>query len=389
MNCESMFHESYSRARDYKRRFLRDALEKECRDLMRTVCDFQISDEDYENVVLPYWRKYNAKPEKFWFECYGSMTHEIDPRYIPLDLYFNELIPYLNNMEFAWATTDKCYLDQRFLSVKTPATVCRCMSGLYYDDSMKPIGEERAIKLCLVFEGKIIVKPSLYSHSSRKTFSLDPGMMDEGTMLTIFRKSGANFIVQERVKQHKEMARLNPDTVNTIRVESLLTKEGVYIPSTDLRVGAKGESVVETGSGGYYCEIMEDNRLRDTAYRVDIISRFDEKGFETVDRVLMPSRDRMGGKYDETWRIPSMDQVREKVRKLHHMIPHIRFVGWDFTVDENGDPVLFEFNAAPGALVPQLITGKPMFGEMTDWVLDDFYLHRTLEKNHRQEYIFL
>ena len=46
-------------------------------------------------------------------------------------------------------------------------------------------------------------------------------------------------------------------------------------------------------------------------------------------------------------------------------------------------------NASPDAPITQLVTGKPMFGDRTDWVSDDFYIHRTLEKNHRQDYIFL
>lgn len=389
MNYESAFYESYAKARDDKRSFLRHALEEECLKMMQTSCDYKIRDEDYENIILPYWRKYNTEPKRFWFEFYGSKNRALNPYFIPADLYFNDLIPYLNNMEFAWATADKCFLDRRFLSVKMPATVCKCISGLYYDRSQNPISEESAIKLCLAFQGKMIVKPSIYSHGSRNTFSIDPLTMDEKKMLAVFRKSGANFIVQDRVKQHKELALLNPDTVNTIRVLSILTNEGVYIPGAFLRVGAKGESVIEAGSGGYYCDISDDNRFADMAYHVDVIAHFDETGFESREHILIPVSDRMGGKYKETYRVPSMDKIRDKVRELHYMIPHLRFVGWDFTVNENGEPVLFEFNSAPGAPIAQLVTGKPVFGEKTDWVLDDFFIHRTLEKNHRQTYIYL
>ena len=84
-----------------------------------------------------------------------------------------------------------------------------------------------------------------------------------------------------------------------------------------------------------------------------------------------------------------MDEIREKTKELHYLIPHFRFVGWDFTVDENGDPILFEINTHPDATLIQIVTGKPLFGEKTDWILDDFYIQRTLEKNHRQNYFFL
>lgn len=389
MNYESAFKKSYAQARDDKRRFLRIALEAECRKMMETACDFRISYGDYEKVILTYWEKYNIIPDKFWFEFYGSKNHVSNPSFIPGDIYYNDLIPYLNNMEFARATADKCFLDQRFLSVKMPVTVCKCMSGLFYDSNMDPISEENAVKLCLAFQGEMIIKPSIYSCSSRNTLSIDPEMMDDKKMQAVFQRLGTNFIVQGRVKQHNNLALLNPDTVNTIRIHSLLLNDEVYIPGAWIRVGARGESVVEVGSGGYYCDILDDNRLADTAYRVDVIAYFDEKGFETREHILIPTSDRMGGKYKETYRIPSLDKIRDKVRELHYMIPHLRYVGWDFTVDENGDPILFEFNVSPDALIAQLVTGKPMFGDRTDWVLDDFYIHRTLEKNHRQEYIYL
>lgn len=235
----------------------------------------------------------------------------------------------------------------------------------------------------------MIVKPSLYSSCSRNTFSIDPLTMDEKKMLNVFNKSGANFIVQERVKQHKELALLNPDTANTIRVLSFLTDEEVYIPGAYIRIGAKGKSVIESGSGEYYCDILDDNSFAETSFRFDVIAHFDETGDDTREHVLTPASDRMGGKYMETYRVPSMDKIREKVKEFHYMIPHLRLVGWDFTVDEKGEPILFEFNCAPGAQSYQLVTGKSMFGEKTDWVLDDFFIHRTLEKNHRQTFIFL
>ena len=389
MSDESAAMKLYAMAREEKRRFLHDAIEEECRKMMETCCDFHISDDDYEKIILPYWGKYNIKPEKFWFELLGTKDHAVNPAFIPVDLYFNDLIPYLNNLEFGWATSDKCFLDRIFLSVKMPATVCKCISGLYYDSNMNLISEERAIKLCLAFEGEMIVKPSIYSALSRNISSIDSKTMDEKKMLGVFNKTGANFIVQGRVNQHKDLAVFNPETVNTIRVYSLLMNDEVYIPSVCLRVGAKGERFIESGNGGYNCDILDDNRLADTVYRADVIPYIDETGNETTEHILTPTNDRMGNKYNETYRIPSMDEIREKTKELHYLIPHFRFVGWDFTVDENGDPILFEINTHPDATLIQIVTGKPLFGEKTDWILDDFYIQRTLEKNHRQNYFFL
>lgn len=38
----------------------------------------------------------------------------------------------------------------------------------------------------------------------------------------------------------------------------------------------------------------------------------------------------------------------------------------------------------PGMGCPQIARCKPIFNERTDWILEDFFIHRTWEKNHRQ-----
>ena len=66
-----------------------------------------------------------------------------------------------------------------------------------------------------------------------------------------------------------------------------------------------------------------------------------------------------------------------------HLPPDRMPIGWDFTVDREGNPVLIELDVIPG-LRFQMTLGRPIFGEMTEWILDDFFLYRTLEKNQEQ-----
>ena len=123
--------------------FNRDLAEK-------IVCGWDEKDrrEQYRLAVLPYWKRYGRRPKSFWFELAGSRDHDMDPRYIPSDLYYLELLPYLNNFNFARATEDKNYLDLRFPDVKQAKTVCRRMAGEYYDGSMELIRRDDAVRLC-------------------------------------------------------------------------------------------------------------------------------------------------------------------------------------------------------------------------------------------------
>ncbi|WZL78695.1 hypothetical protein QBE55_00540 [Eubacteriales bacterium mix99] len=52
--------------------------------------------------------------------------------------------------------------------------------------------------------------------------------------------------------------------------------------------------------------------------------------------------------------------------------PHFRIIGWDFSVDELGDPVLIEYNGAPGM---NQISRGPLFGDLTEPALNTIFLH--------------
>ena len=82
--------------------------------------------------------------------------------------------------------------------------------------------------------------------------------------------------------------------------------------------------------------------------------------------------------------IPGIDRVLAEVKRIHPRMGHLKWIGWDFTLDEDGDPLLIEFNSAPGDSA-QRVCGRPLFGEMTDWILEDYFRRRTWEKNHRQD----
>lgn len=49
--------------------------------------------------------------------------------------------------------------------------------------------------------------------------------------------SETNYLVEEVVIRHESISRLNPSSVNTIRVYSVFYKQDVYITSATLRIG--------------------------------------------------------------------------------------------------------------------------------------------------------
>lgn len=355
-----------------KNHYFRRTMEMHNRGLVSTFAgdwDEKTKREEYREKVLPYWRRFGRRPDMYWFELAGSREQKMDPRYIPSDLYYIELLPYISNLPFRFALEDKSYLDIRFPDVKQAVTVCRRIAGEFYDEKMELIQPDDAVRLCLAREGELFIKPSLYTGFGRGIKSFVPSELASGPadespeekMRELFREVGANCIVQEKIRQHEVLSAFNPEAVSTIRVLSLFIEGKVYIPNVYLRVAVPGLSHVVVGSE-YNAEILPDGSI---SYKICL----EEGGWFD---------NRKDGIFDESLVIPGMDRVKETVKRLHPKVGHLKWIGWDFTLDEDGEPLLIEFNTTPGDNA-QRVCGRPLFGEMTDWVLEDFFHNRSLE----------
>lgn len=336
--------------------------------------------EAYREKVLPYWERFGYVPEEFWFEFSGSRDHVMDPRMIPLDLLYNEIVPYLNNMQLRTAVSDKAYCDTWFPDVKQAVTVCRRVSGIYYDDSMNIISEDEAVKLCLDSPGFLFVKPAVYTHSSKGITAADAGGLSDADVKRIFDATGMNFIVQQEIEQHPGLAALNPDSVCTVRINTLLMDDDVHILTEVMKVGAPGEKVPVHGKGSYFTQILGDGSLHERA--IFVYPKNEEYGATAYIAYWGDAKEY--GLYDESYRVPCLDELRRFAKKLHERIAHFRFAGWDLTLDRDGDPVLIEVNFSPGPFGGQLGACTPMFGDMTDRVLEDYFFERSLEKTQMQ-----
>ena len=368
---EDTYAEAFQTAKTAKRQYFKEILDRFNLDLLKTLDDGSWSrkdrDREYTDTVLPYWEKFGYTPEQFWFELNCSREQRMDPRFIPSDLYYNELLPYMNNLPFRYALQDKCSLDLRFPDVKQAETVCRRMAGVYYSPEMEVIDAGKAARLCLERKGNLFIKPSLYTAAGAGIQMFDPAESAEEDILKLFAETGTNFIVQEKIKQHGDIAVLNPDSVSTIRVVSLFIDGEVYVAHTMMRVGPPGQPHVAT-DGGYSVEILDDGRLYPRAYR--------DKG-----TWVCGSEE---GLYDDSVVIPGIGRVHDTVRKLHPKLPYFKWIGWDFSVDEEGDPVMIEFNTSPGDDI-QRVCGSPLFGDMTDRILDDYFNSRGMEDDQLKD----
>ena len=86
---------------------------------------------------------------------------------------------------------------------------------------------------------------------------------ETGTGLeALVRQIPCDLVIQKPVRQHPALSRLHPESVNTLRIVSLLTGERVKIYAVCLKIGVGKERVDNGCHGGIYCGVRPDGRLR-------------------------------------------------------------------------------------------------------------------------------
>ena len=168
----------------------------------------------------------------------------------------------------------------------------------------------------------------------------------------LFKKYKKNFIVEQAVIQHTELSRLNPRSLNTVRLGTFRRENEVVVLTSLLRMGRKGSKVDNVSVGGAFCDIENSGNLNSPAYVINPTGVYEENDF--------------GLKYDGVV-VPLFQQIVDEAKSIHMTLPYTRIIRTDFTVKDKNEVVLIELNLhSPG--VYQLI--GPALGNYTDEILE-------------------
>ena len=317
------------------------------------------SRKEFRQEVTRYWKKYGQNPKRYWYQIYCANQGSFDPRFIPDSIWYTKIQPYFNCTVFRSVYADKTMYDRYFAHLKQPETIIKNTAGHFYDGKGNWIPQDEAFKL-LCESTEFIIKPSLRSGGGREVRYVGPEDITPEKMEQLMKHYNANFVVQKLVRQHPDLARIHPKSLNTIRVMSLHYKGKVHILSAQLRMGSGDARVDNVSSGGMACAIVdrEGHLAEKSVTRKSQWTDHHPSGIAFRDIV-----------------VPSYDKVLSVVEQTHRVVPFFNIIGWDFAVDESGEPVFIEFNV--GCEQNQIGSGKPTFGDLTDEILDDVFIKKT------------
>ncbi len=262
-------------------------------------------------------------------------------------VYQNLLLPKLHKVDYRLnkdpRTTlfrDKNYFDIFLKHFKMPETVLRNVDGEFLTADYKLCKDPMSV---LNEYDELVFKGSMFSGQGRGVNRVKKD--DYKKMMQQYKE---DYIVQKIINQAPSLSKWNESSVNGVRILTLFWKGEIQILSNSFKVGVPGAFCNHTGNSKLV-GINDDGTLMNRVLDHRTLDETpDVWGIEAAGQVIE--------KYDEMKRLAILE---------HERYPHHRILGWDLTVDENGEVICLEFNAdVPGVNLCEHLHG-PFFAQRT------------------------
>ena len=142
----------------------------------------------------------------------------------------------------------------------------------------------------------------------------------------------SSYLIQERIYQHPKLASLCSSSINSIRLQTVMDKDGeIHAFGAGLRIGREGSTADNWAKGGVFVGIdMKTGLLMENGF---LKPRFGTSTKEHPDSHVV----------FKNFEIPFYKEAETLAVKLHGFLYRCHSVGWDIAITEYG-PVFIEGN---------------------------------------------
>lgn len=336
---------------------------------------WKLPQEKPSKEALEDFRRYKANLKKYGFSakrrdffvfCNYLMDKGNDPALIvPSYIVHCYLTAVFNPIPFNAYFEDKNNFDRILPKDWLPRTLLRRRDGFWYDRDYRKVTEPINILNSVDSQYGIIVKPARNSSSGRgiELFRKEKGkwlnLKDDKTLTHDLIQNcwgSSDLIIQSVIRQNEFFRKFCDTSVNTLRIvvyNSPLNDEKSLIWA-GLRIGKSGSLVDNTHAGGLMFGVSREGRI--AKYGAD---QFGNK-FREFNGLNFAKEDFL---------IPDFEKIVDLCLQMSdHLLPH-RFIAFDVAVNEDGVPMIIEYNLrAYGGWACQF-AGDPMFGDKTEEIL--------------------
>lgn len=337
--------------------------------------------EDEIAEIDQYWGKYRFAYPVIDYESFKTFKNRcgfFDVRHCPHNVRMNYLHPQLVNKKYWTPFRNKALMDYLYPDLPKPRTLARRMSDIYYDEDYKPITLEQLIEICLAHvkeTGKMIVKPG-GDHGGRGIVFLDRENASADLIKKILMKDMKNVAVvfQEVLRQSPFMDALNPTSVNTVRITTMLFKGRAIPLAAIVRVGKPGAGLDNWHSGGSLIGIdIHTGKLNNWAMAQDLThAPVIASGIDLTAQELF---------------VPNFETLKVNVCRAHYRLPYMKLISWDIALSYDNTPTFIECNFGGQLQLHEATTG-PVFGQYLDELLDEYLLKKFYIRFATEDFVY-
>lgn len=303
--------------------------------------------------IIEFWKPFyrSIKHELHWFEFYNSFCDNKEnlKYYIPDSIYYSIIDLYYTNPVRAKQIDDKNLYDLIFNGVRMPYTIVRKSNGMLLNNQYQAITTEEALKLCKSYRS-VISKEAVESEGGKgiRFFDFDSTTDQE---FIDWLDSSTEITIQEVIQQHSSLAKIHENSINTIRIITLMTDGSLHVLSSVLRMGVGKARVDNASSGGIVCGIDKNGCLKEYAYNIK-----GERWSQHPQGAIFKGMPIVGYQL-------CVDQVKSLAGRINGLS---RLISWDFAISPEGEPILIEVNLSFGQVDFHQICNGPILQELTD-----------------------
>src|SRR5690625_552263 len=320
-------------------------------------------DEDFTNEVQNYWLKHYGKAiDPYLHIASMNLTGKKETRLIPQSIMRKEILPVFNDYDKSLFYGDKNIYDMVIDPPRSVETVLRNINGNYFDATHESINLKSATEIILDHDRDLIIKTSQTNNGvgiEKITIRGSNIYFNDEivTLKDLEEKYEENFMVQNVLEQHPNMAAPHPASVNSLRMVTFRWKNEIRHLLTFARFGSDND--------------IRDNGDVDTSPRVGVkdSGEFDKIGVSQNGQTFT-HHPTTGFCFADLEPIPNFDEFKQFVIECHKKILHLNFASWDIVVGIDGKPVFLEVNFGGSTSFYQLASRRSIFGDLTDEVLE-------------------
>ena len=316
------------------------------------------------NELESFWNNY-SKTNGLFHALYLDKTSNYSKYYIPDDIYYLYIDPYFNDWDKAKVFDNKCFYHVMLPELTLPYEVCYRVNGMWFDHSFSQINKSELCDI-LLKEEKLFFKKATESEGGEGVYYYPSFNYKDDIYNAINQMGEGDIVVQRSIVQNEQMAKLNPSSVNTVRVISLFNDGEVKVYSSIVRMGCGNSKVDNASSGGITCGIKQNGRLKTCAYSSSGIKYVEHPTTHVAFSDIV---------------VPKYSEICEIVKKCATKFPYHRLLSWDFAIDNEGCPVFIEVNLRYGELDFHQFNNGPLFGEDTENILGQVFNKKRNQKD--------